>query len=788
MLIPLDYYRILGLPIQATAEQLQQAHRDRTLQLPRREYSQVAIAARKQLFDEAYAVLSNSEQRLAYDASFLAKTYDAENDSGLGAKHPWEKIAAGQKRTTNATLLQDTEDNLNSDLWASDASPDPHTPSIEIEAQQFAGALLILQELGEYEQVLKLARPYLNNGSHKIRDGSFGDPQLVRPDIVLTSALAYLELGREQWQQGQHENATLSLEAGQDLLLRESLFPSVRGEMQADLYKLRPYRILELLALPAEKVADRHRGLQFLREMLQERGGIDGSGDDQSGLGVEDFLRFMQQLRKHLTTVEQQNLFEAEARRPSAVATYLAVYTLLAQGFASRQPGLIRRAKLMLMQLGRRQDVHLEKAVCSLLLGQTEEASRSLELSSESEPLNFIRENSQDSPDLLPGLCLYSEHWLKEEVFPHFRDLASESVSLKDYFADKNVQAYLEALPTEAEAANEWVAVQPRLGKPQVVRPLTREKEAIAPPAPPPAYRTGNVALTSPEISVTPAMRNNAKVSNPTVTPRLAPATPLVAANVQTNTVSEGGRRSLPPGTERKRPHQGRSRRISTTGEGGTPSVGKGGLNWQQLQSQFKSMEMSKKRAIAIGAAILIFLLLGFLTIQTLKWLANALENLSGPLKGEQALVSLKEPPIEIPAIPTPTLPPNARELNAETGKQIIELWLTAKQAALGKDYAIDELKEILVEPALARWIPMAETQQRNNIYQNYEHTVKVVSYRVSEANPDQGQVEAEVTEKAQVFERGQPTGSRNDNLRVRYELVRINGKWRIKDWEVMKN
>jgi hypothetical protein len=54
--IPLDYYRILGLPIQANADQLAQAHRDRGLQLPRREFSAAAIEARKQLIDEAYRV------------------------------------------------------------------------------------------------------------------------------------------------------------------------------------------------------------------------------------------------------------------------------------------------------------------------------------------------------------------------------------------------------------------------------------------------------------------------------------------------------------------------------------------------------------------------------------------------------------------------------------------------------------------------------------------------------------------------------------------------------------
>lgn len=59
MRIPLDYYRILGLPTQASAEQLQQAYRDRIMQLPRREYSSMAIASRKQLIDQAYAVLAN---------------------------------------------------------------------------------------------------------------------------------------------------------------------------------------------------------------------------------------------------------------------------------------------------------------------------------------------------------------------------------------------------------------------------------------------------------------------------------------------------------------------------------------------------------------------------------------------------------------------------------------------------------------------------------------------------------------------------------------------------------
>ena len=768
MLIPLDYYRILGLPIQATAEQLQQAHRDRTLQLPRREYSEVAIVARKQLLDEACAVLSDSDGRKAYDASFLAKTYDRESEAAITAKQRSKSSAQ------SATVLQDDAgETAPAESKALDAAPDPHTPSIEIDDNQFVGALLVLQELGEYELVQKLGRPYLNNGSIAIVEGRFGDPQLVRPDIVLTVSLACLELGREQWQQTQYENAAKSLEAGQELLLRESLFSSVRGEMQSDIYKLRPYNILELLSLPEEKVAERREGLQILREMLQERGGIDGSGDDRSGLGIEDFLRFVQQLRKHLTSSEQQTLFETEAGRPSAVATYLSVYTLLAQGFAARGPSMIRRAKLMLMQLGRRQDVHLEKAVCSLLLGQTEEASRALELSSEKEPLAFIREHSQDSPDLLPGLCLYAEHWLQEEVFPHFRDLASQSVSLKDYFADPKVQAYLEALPLDGENANEWVVVQPRSGKPQGRLQPTGDRPPT-PPQPPAAKQGASNVTLSPMPTDGSTAASGAKYQGK--------AAELGAGTY--NPTATTGRESS---TAKQRRNPSSSRRSS----------GKGDLTDRaraiaaQVSAQVKSMPPRNRLTLFIVAGVLSLLILWWI----LSLFASALQGPSGPsLEGEQASVSLEAAPIEIPALeaaaaaPEPSAPaPVSGAVTDESAGQIVQSWLSAKAAALGPNHTVEELKQVLTEPALSRWQLMAEAQKRNNAHQRYVHKLQVKGVKTNPTNPDRVEVEAQVSEKAEVFDRDQLVTSRNENLRIRYDLIRQDGQWRIMDWQVIK-
>ena len=426
MLIPLDYYRILGVPIQAESSQLSQAYQQRLAQVPHPDYSQSALAIRRQLLDEAYRTLNSPSDRQAYDAQFLAQSY---------AEGPQLKPAPDPQN--------------------------PKTPNLDIDDRQLTGAIALLQELGEYELAIKLSYPYLSQPDD-VESGRFGEPKLALADLLLTVVLSYLELGREQWQNNQSEQAASSLKIAQELLLHHGLFAGLRGEIQGDLYRLRPYRILELMANPDVNGVAHRQGLQLLRSMLKERGGIDGTGDDRSGLGVEEFLRFIQQIRSYLSAQEQLALFEAEARRPSAVATYLAAYALLAQGFSQRQPAFVQRSSLLLRRLGQRQDVFLEQAICALLLGQPDEACQYLDKSQEAEPLDAIRSRSGNSPDLLPGLCTYCEQWLGAEVLPHFRDLNGMEVSLTRYFSDAGVQAYLDSMPDPSETEEEtWNTTLP---------------------------------------------------------------------------------------------------------------------------------------------------------------------------------------------------------------------------------------------------------------------------------------------------------------------------------------
>ncbi|MEA5578734.1 IMS domain-containing protein [Anabaena sp. UHCC 0451] len=769
MRIPLDYYRILGLPLAASEEQLRQAYSDRIVQLPRREYSITAISSRKQLIEEAYVVLSNSKERSIYDQAYLTHAY---NPDQAGAKSLLENRAESNNRNHDVQSL-----------------------SIEIASDELVGALLLLQELGEYELVLKLGRPYLVNknrpvgtrvGNHLASEDFFASPEL--PDIILTVALACLELGREQWQQGHYENAAISLETGEELLMREGLFIGVQAEIAADLCKLRPYRILELLALPQEKTNERRQGLELLQNILEERGGIDGSGNDQSGLNIDDFLRFIQQLRNHLTVAEQHKLFEAESKRPSAVSTYLAVYALIARGFTQRQPALIRQAKQMLIHLGKRQDVHLEQSLCALLLGQTEEATRVLELSQEYEALAIIREKSQDSPDLLPGLCLYCEQWLQQEVFPHFRDLVRKQAALKEYFADRQVQAYLEALPTDTQTTNEWNPINNRpFSSPQVNSPRYRSHDSGSQgrvnhhSTPDADFSTPVTSEISESTHSSPPEWHSHRYSGDQ-TPEIPIEQSPTAEDVGTRYYHQMNARNP---TEAH--NQSKKRKRRTPAANSRDRVWEHGTSSPRRRRNFANSLEAKTRLVWLVFLSMGGLLVFWLLVSTAwGWLNN--QFFPRPtLQGEPLAIELNQAPVKIP---DPNSKPEVDEgiMTTAIAKGVIETWLSTKSAALGPNHEINRLDTILTGSAISQWRLIVKQDIAESRYRKYEHDVKVEFVNQNENFSDSAVVEATVKEITQLYENGQGKEPVLDRLRVRYDLIRKQGSWRIQGMTVVKS
>lgn len=771
MRIPLDYYRILGLPIQATPEQLRQAHRDRTLQLPRREYSEVAINARKQLIDEAYEVLANEETRKDYDSKFLAKAYALDDP---------EKEAIQETLAIPGEVSADAGEAALRALAADPVRTDTvYTPTIEIEPAQFVGALLILLELGEYELVIRLGRPYLSSGNLNLEETPGEQPQAILADTVLTLALACLELGREQWQQRQYETAAESLETGHELLVRENLFPVIRAEIHTELFKLRPYRILELLARPLEQGPERRQGLKLLKGMLQDRGGIEGTDDDLSGLSIDDFLRFIQQLRDYLMASEQQELFEAEARRPSAVATYLSVYALLARGFARHQPALVRRAKQLLMRVSAHQDVHLEQAVCSLLLGQTQEASQALELSQEYEPLAFIREHSQGAPDLLPGLCLYAERWLKDEVFPHFRDLQDQQNTLKEYFADPQVQSYLEAMPPEPAEAMSGGGVQWRSSRAQgtVGEAAPEPNTEFAPNA---AYRHPAVApdhraIAKPFDPSEPDLAKEERVGHLPEEPAAnAVSVAERVAQLSPEGKLEGTARAASRKTSAPAPQKRAPSAKLTPASGGTDHPGPA----QQRRSRPPQAPRWGRLVLLFFAGLVGMGFLGWMTTRALEWLTGARSG--SQIEGPALAIRVDRPVIEIPAAPTADQQIGVEDI----AERAISNWLAAKREALGANYNIDILKTVLSEPVLSQWQRRAESAKRENWYWEYDHELDIQSVEPPDPSADTLKVTAIVKESGRYFEFGveNADSAYNDTLNMQYELVRQDGEWLVKD------
>lgn len=713
MRIPLDLYQILGVPIQATPEQVEQAFADRCQQLPRQEYSKSAIAARTQLLQDAHAVLSNSDARTAYDQSILAE------------------------------------------------SAPPDIGSMELQESQLVGALLLLQEQSDYERIAQLGAEYLKRSIdlNRLPSANNGSDE----DVILAMALANLEAGRECWQQKQFEKASDVLQSGLKLLTQEQLFSAVQREIELDLYKLRPYRILELLAEPEGDINKRQQGFSLLQVMLDERGGIDGPQDDLSGLSVDDFLRFIQQLRCHLTVKEQQDLFTKESERPSAVASYLLVYALVAKGCSQGKPEFIQQAKLALTELADRQDIQVEKSMCYLLLGQPGAAIQTLPLSRDQESLEFIHQYSEGSEDLVPGLFLYTERWLQQEVYPYFRDLADTQVSLQSYFNDEHIQAYLNGLAPEP--------VSPRMPAATTSADLpllaNQGSDTLS------SAREGRLSTQAAHRQDVKRSRSQGKQPVPTqnVTPLTAvkgldgtqkrPITPITPASAPKVESSDDGRRNEGVSKARR----------------------------QRSQLQYR------RWFFAAGAVALVLLALFGLISQCSREEDPVpdVENLSPepaspdpiPTPASPSVSPTASPPI---AIPTPSpAPATSEEITTTSARQIIQSWQSAKAEAMGKDHQLASLDKILAEPSLSEWKTGAQSDQANRIHLEYTFDDLKIN-AIKQQSPTEATVEATVTETAKVFEGGQQTTDAytGDTYRVRYQLVREQEQWKIKQMKVL--
>jgi hypothetical protein len=721
--IPLDYYRIIGLPLQATAEQIEQAYQDRLRQTPHSEYSQGTLAARKELLDLAYDVLSDPEQRSAYDANYLLSNYEVSE----------EEVALPQIQSEQEEALAVT----------------PHTPMLEVDTpQQLLGALLILYELGEYQRVRHLAEWVLADPGHAF--GSSSENQelssAMHGDLILTFALACWELGRELWRQEQYEAAGEAVERGYQELVDWEVFPELRQDMAGELEKLCPYRIFELVS-ERDRVQEDSvpKAIALLEGMFEQRGGIDGEIPDDSGLNIDEFLHFVQQIRTYLTAPEQEELFAKEAQRPSAVGMYLAACAGIARGFAYWEPHYILKAQRFLKQLqqnhqqpGSTTDLYLEQAICTLLLGETETAINQIQKTQETESLAQIQayaSQAGDSPDFLLGLCNYAQEWLESVLFPKFLDLADQSASLKDYFASESVQQTLESFQEKETLQEEtWEQEEPTASVTHASETSSQQEHELQqwhlPVSAPTSNQSSEPAVNQPS----PVSRPRRRKSRSNKRLRFSSKASRIMALMAVSGVGLGAIALFVFGVYR-------------------------GVNalWANLFDQQSKSVQQESDPLAIE-------------------LNNPVVEIPSPDSGSQEQQDSAESDATMP-------------LNRDRAEQVIRTWLDSKAKAFGPDHQIEALNQILTGSLLSSRKSQAQQYEQNNWYQYFSHSLSIESFSYPAENvTTEAQITATVREVAKFYRNGNLTEARSydSTLKVRYDIVRENKTWRIEGIEVL--
>jgi hypothetical protein len=150
---------------------------------------------------------------------------------------------------------------------------------------------------------------------------------------------------------------------------------------------------------------------------------------------------------------------------PEWFEIYSVALAHIAQAIASKRPQFIMMADDLFEQLQKfnigsqypyenEMDLALERALCSLLVGDISNCRMWLGIDNESSPyrdpkiIEFVVNNSSidEQNDLLPGLCKLLETWLVTEVFPRSRDTRGMQFGLGDYYDDPKVLGYLERM------------------------------------------------------------------------------------------------------------------------------------------------------------------------------------------------------------------------------------------------------------------------------------------------------------------------------------------------------
>jgi hypothetical protein len=332
----------------------------------------------------------------------------------------------------------------------------------------------------------------------------------------------------------------------------------------------------------------------------------------------------------------------------------------------------------------------------------------------------------------------------------------SQIVSLKDYFADEQVQAYLEELPNTGAMSSEWTS------------PVGGDRLAAMSSLDDSPTVTRDFDLNPAKSTVADPKLSNYAPETPNRFQRSA--TPVIERPAYVNANGTGNAaRGLPS-----------SRRTSNV-----PPTRNVNEPIREIKRPSQVHASPPKRKFNVGRLVTVIVVAIALLAGSIGLVVWAVRALSGstqpqPVTLEKPITTLVQAIKENNASPIAQPGP----LDKETATKLIETWQATKSKALGKDYEDNLLEEVLVDPALSDWKGRAKELKSSNSYLQYQ----TKSSEVDSVIPDgdsKAKVIAKISESRNYFNNGELDRSAskdNASYTVEYDLVKKDNKWLIRE------
>lgn len=343
-------------------------------------------------------------------------------------------------------LLMDVRDKL---LFEADYAGNlrekiPPKSSLQIPWSWLPGALSLLQEVGEEKVALDIGRTALQHP----------DSKPFVHDILLSMALSECAIAKLNFEKNKISQGFEALDRAQSLLKSKPSLEQLTllSQIEESLEELVPACTLERLGMPhTQENAERRVGaIAALRELL-------GKGLDlESQCQVDDWSNFLNQALNKLRAVEivdlltwdvlantRKNKKSLESQNQRTVIDANCLYTVMiahiALGLSSKQIELIRKAKSICESLMSSEgiDLKLEEAFCLFLLGQGDEAvviGRLQQVESNLNSTSRTLLSRMDIKDASNAKKLL-ESWVKDAILGLFPDTKDCSPSMDNFFS-----------------------------------------------------------------------------------------------------------------------------------------------------------------------------------------------------------------------------------------------------------------------------------------------------------------------------------------------------------------